>query len=94
MRIRWTDRFEDDYERLQFRLNNRKAFRKAFVGAVSILQKGDDLSVKYTVNRMVNRGPGWYVCYVMDDIAMTYKIVGQYIKLSRIGLIKDLGKEK
>lgn len=94
MKIKARRQFLKDYERLQPRLKKPVLFRKAFVGAVSILQKGSDLSAKCTVNRLVNQGPGWYICYVLDDLAMTYKIEGQYVKLSRIGFAKDLGKEK
>ncbi len=94
MKIHWSERFRNDYQTLENRLSNRVSFRKALWKATSILQKSGDLSAKYTVNRMVNQGPGWYVCYILDDIAMTYKIEGQYIKLSRIGFAKDLGREK
>jgi len=95
LKVHWSDRFRNDYQKLEKRLGNgnRVSFRKALWKATSILQKGNDLSAKYTVNRIVSQGPGWYICYVLDDIVMTYKIEGQYIKLSRIGFAKELGKE-
>ncbi|MBC8379351.1 MAG: type II toxin-antitoxin system mRNA interferase toxin, RelE/StbE family [Planctomycetes bacterium] len=94
MKIRWKERFKEDYKELEKRLKKPIPFRKALFRAVSILEKGDDLSEKYTVNRIPAQGPGWYDCYVFEDIIMIYKIQGRYVKLSRLGTPKKLQKER
>ncbi len=93
MKIKARRRFKEDYARVESRLKKPAAFRKAVFQAVSSLQKGNDLTEKYTVNRLINMGEGWYGCYVFDDIIMIYKIQGQYVKLSRLGTPKELGKQ-
>lgn len=59
-----------------------------------MLRQGQDLPEEYVVNRIPDKGLGWYDCYVYADIIMIFKIEGQYVKLSRLGFPKDLEKEK
>ena len=94
MKIKARRRFKEDYERTESRLKNPIPFRKALSKAILILQQEKDLSDKYTVNRIPAQGQGWYDCYVFEDIIMIYKIQGQYVKLSRLGIPKELEKER
>lgn len=57
-----------------------------------MLQQGKDLSEKYTINRLLSQGQGWYGVYLFEGVIMIYKIQGQYVRLSRLGTAKELGK--
>ena len=92
MRIRARRRFKEDYKRLEAKLKKPAAFKKNLSKVISLLQKDTDLPPKYIVNRLTAQGEGWYACYFYEDFVMIYKIQGQYIKLSRIGTAKELGK--
>ena len=93
MKIKARRRFKEDYTRIEARFKKPAEFRKAFFRAVSMIRQGKDLQAEYTVNRITDKGTGWYDCYIYADIVMIYKIEGQYIKLSRLGTPKDLEKE-
>ncbi|MDH4201890.1 MAG: type II toxin-antitoxin system YafQ family toxin [Phycisphaerae bacterium] len=90
MKIKARRRFKEDYNRLEATLKNPVSFRKSFNKAVTLLQMGKDISKSFTVNRLINRGEGWYDCYITSDIVMIYMIQGQYVKLTAIGPAKEM----
>ncbi len=90
MKIIWKEEIGKDLERLDKRLKNTQLLRKAINKAVSCLQKGEDLSEIYPVNRITAYGTGWFDCYVYKDIVMVYKVRGQRVMLISIGTPKDL----
>ena len=94
MRIHWKEQFKEDYKRLETTLKDPKPFRKALYKAVSVLQRGDDLSKIFPVNRIVPLGEGWYDCYIYSDIAMIYKIREKSVQLYAVGKASDLYKRR
>ena len=94
MRIHWSDRFKEGFKRTESSVKDPKSFRKVLYKAISILQKREDLSKTFPVNKLAARGKGWFDCYVYEEIVMIYKIEGQYVTLSRIGTCKELYEEQ
>jgi len=45
------------------------------------------------VNRIIAAGPGWYDCYLYEDIVLVYKIQGQRVLLATIGFSKEIADE-
>ena len=70
MRIIWKEQFKEDVKRLEKRLKNPKPFRNAFNRAMFTLQQDGDLSEIFAVNKLTMLGPGWYDCYLYEDIVM------------------------
>ena len=94
MRIHWKDEFKEDYKRLETRLKKSAPLRNALFNVINRLQLGENLTEKYTVNRIPAEGVGWYVCYFYKDFILIYKVEGQYVKLSRLGTAKELKEGK
>lgn len=90
MRIHWKDQFKEDFKALEARLKDPAAFRKALNKAITLLQTDKDISKSFTVNRLINRGEGWYDCYITYEIVMIYMIQKQYVKLTEIGYVNEM----
>ena len=90
MRIHWHDQFKDGFKSLEANLKDPAAFKKALNKAAALLQTGKDISESFTVNRLINRGEGWCDCYITPEIVMGYRIQGQYVTLTEIGLINEM----
>ena len=90
MRIRWQDQFKEDFKYLEKHLKDPVSFKKALYKAVTLLQRGKDISKTFPVNRLIKRGEGWFDCYITSDIVMIYRIQGRSVKLTAIGPAKEM----
>jgi len=90
LKIRWHDKFKDDYLRHKKEINSSNSLKKDLLRAISILEQGKDLSKHYTVNRLISQGQGWFCVYLCGDIILIYKIQSQHIVLARLGTAKEL----
>ena len=93
MIITWKEQFKDKFNRLENRLKDPKPLRKSLSRAVFALQTGKNLADSFTVNRIIAAGPGWYDCYLYEDIVLVYKIQGQRVLLATIGFSKEIADE-
>ena len=93
MRIVWKEQFKEKFNRLERQLKDPKPLRKALNKAIFALQTGKNLADYFTVNRVTSAGPGWYDCYLYEDVVIVYKIQGQRIVLATIGFPKDISDE-
>ncbi len=93
MRIVWKEQFKEKFNRLERRLKDPKPLRKALNKAIFVLQTGKNLSDYFPVNKVTSAGPGWYDCYLYEDIVMVYKIQGQRIVLATIGFSSEIAYE-
>ena len=75
MGVVWKEQFREDIQHLDKRLKESKPFRKAFNKAIAALQTGRELSEIFTVNKLPLLGPGWYDCYLYEEIVMIYSIL-------------------
>jgi len=93
MRIVWKEQFKVQFNRLEKQHKDPKPLRKSLSKAISVLQTGHNLSDHFTVNRVPSAGPGWYDCYLYEDIVMVYKLQGQRVILATIGFPRDIADE-
>jgi addiction module RelE/StbE family toxin len=93
VRIVWKEQFKEKFNRLERRLKDPKPLRKALNKAIFVLQTGKNLSDYFPVNKVTSAGPGWYDCYLYEDIVMVYKIQGQRIVLATIGFSSEIAYE-